>query len=309
MTTITGGITGQGSISRQLQEGINSVFQTEYKDYVPEYTKILTVQSSKKAYEEDVPFADFGLAKIKPEGQSIEYDSMQEGALKRYKHVTYGLGAIITEEAIDDGLYLNLMDRAGKRLKRSLVHTEEETAADVFNNSYTSSSTSWDGLSVFNAAHKLIKGGTFANNLATAADLSEAALEDALIAIEDFRDDAGLLIDAKVKSLHLPRQLQFIATRILGSALQNDTANNAINAIRANGSVPDGWHVNRRFTSANNWFLRTDVEDGGKFFRRYEHRSNQDNDFGTSNYLHKATTRFSVGVSDPRQYFGSGDIT
>lgn len=308
MTTITGGITGQGSIARQLQEGINSVFQTTYDDYVPEYTKILAVQDSTKAYEEDVPFADFGLAKIKPEGQSIEYDAMQEGALKRYKHVVYALGAIITEEAVDDGLYLNLMERAGRRLKRSLMHTEEEVSADVFNEAYTSSSTSWDGLSVFNPAHKLIKGGNFSNNLTTAADLSEAALEDAIIAIEDFRDDAGLLIDARVKSLHLPRQLQFIATRILGSQLQNDTANNAINALMSNSSVPDGWHVNHRFTSSKNWFLQTDVDDGGKFFRRYDYRSGQDNDFGTSNYLHKCSTRFSVGVSDPRRYFGSGNI-
>lgn len=309
MTTITGGITGQGNISRELQEGINAIIQQGYEDYATEYDKILTVGPSKKAYEEDVPFATFGLAKIKPEGQSIEYDAMQEGQLKRYKHVVYALGAIITEEAIDDNLYMDMMSKAGKSLIRSVMHTKEEVAADVFNEAYTSSSTAWDGLSVFNAAHKLIKGGTFSNQLATAADLSEAALEDAIIALEDFRDDAGLLITAKAQTLHIPRQLKFIASRIMRSPLQNDTAMNAINALMETGSVPGGYYVNHRFTSAKNWFLRTDIDDGGKMFERYGYRAGEDNDFGTSNYLHKCSTRFSVGVSDARQYFGSGDIT
>jgi len=155
----------------------------------------------------------------------------------------------------------------------------------------------------------LIKGGTFSNLLASAAELSETAVENATIAVEDFRDDAGLLIDARVRTLHIPRQLRFTATRILGSSLQNDTSNNAINALTAENSVPDGIHVNHRFTSSKNWFLRTDVPDGGKFFRRWDHRSGEDNDFGTSNYLHKALTRFSVGVSDARQYFSGGDLT
>lgn len=305
--TVGGGITGQGNISRLLQEGVNAVTNTEYKDYDPEYTKILEVVSSDKAYEEDVPFASFGLAKNKPEGQGIEYDSMQTGALKRYTHIVYALGTIITEEAIRDNLYMDMMTKAGVALKRSLVHTEEQVAANVFNNGY-STTTTWDGVSLFNSAHLKIKGGTFSNVLATPADLSEASLEDAIIAVEDFRDDAGLLIDARVQTLHIPRSLRYVADRILGSQLQNDTANNAINALRSTGSVPGGYHVNHRFEDQENWFLRTDVMDGGKFFRRYDHEFGQDNDFGTSNYRHKGMTRFSVGVTDPRQYFGSGQV-
>lgn len=305
--TVTGGITGQGAIARMLQDGINAVTNTEYKDYEPEYTKILEVLSSDKAYEEDLPFATTGLAKQKPEGQSTEYDSMLEGSAKRYNHIVYSLGLIITEEAIEDNRYMDLIRKGGMALKRSLVHTEEQVAANVFNNGYTTS-LAWDGLSLFNSAHKLIKGGTGSNVLATAADLSEASLEDAIIATEDFRDDAGLLINAKVQSLHIPRQLRFVAERILGSTLQNDTANNATNALRSTGMLPGGYHVNHRFTDAENWFLRTDVMDGGKFFRRKAHTFKQDNDFGTDNYRHKGNTRFSVGVTDWRQYFGSGQI-
>lgn len=308
MTTVTGGITGQGSIARQLQDGIHAVFQTTYKDFKPQYTLILEIKSSKKAYEEDVPMAGFGLAPVKPEGQQIEYDAQQEATLKRYRHVVYAKGTIITEEAQDDGLYLDLGMRAGRLLKRSLVHTEEEVSADVFNLGYTTELL-WDGLSVFNGSHKLIKGGTYSNLLDTPADLSEAALEDAIIAMRDFRDDGGLLINAAPQTLHIPAELMFTAERILGSSLQNDTANNAINAIRSMGVLPGGAHVNDRFTSLKNWFIRSDVDNGGCFFRRRDYRVGQDNDFGTSNLRWKCSTRFSVGVSDGRQYFGSGVVT
>jgi len=305
--TVNGGLTGSGNMARMLQEGINAVTNTEYKDYEPEYVKILEVLNSKKAYEEDVPFATTGIASQKPEGQQIEYDAMQEGQKKRYNHIVYALGMIISDEAIRDNLYLDLVTKGGAALKRSLVHTEEQVAANLFNNAY-STATAWDGLSIFNGSHKLIKGGTFSNVLATPADLSEASLEDAIINVEDFRDDAGLIISAKVQTLHIPRQLRFVAERILGSTLQNDTANNAINALSKTGSVPGGYHVNHRFTDADNWFLRTDVMDGGKFFRRYDHEFAQDNDFGTSNFRYKGATRFSVGVTDARQYYGSGQV-
>lgn len=304
---VSGGITGLGNIPRLLQEGINAIAQTEYADYDPEYTKILEVQDSKKAYEEDVALGGFGMAQVKPEGQGLTYDNIQQGWITRYQNVTYALGTIITMEAIMDDLYQDKMVKAGRMLKRSLVHTEEQVAANVFNNGYGTTLTG-DGLSLFNSAHKLIKGGTFSNVLSTPADLSEAAIEDAIIAIEGFTDDAGLIINAKPRSLHIPRQLRFIAERILGSNLQNDTGNNAINALKSLSSLPEGYAVNHRFTDVNNWFIRTDVMDGGKFFRRMEHTFDTDNDFGTSNYRHKGVTRFSVGVTDPRQYFGSGAV-
>lgn len=304
---IGGGITGQGNISRLLQEGINAIAHDEYKDYPMEWSYLLDEFTSRKAYEEDVAMAGFGFAKAKPEGSGLEYDSEQQGWITRYRHVVYALGTIITQEAIDDNLYQDMMVRAGRMLKRSLVQTEEQVAANLFNRGYDPNFAIGDGQPIFSNAHTLIKGGTFSNILPTASDLNEASLEDAIIAVEDFTDDAGLLIDARVKSLHIPRQLKFISQRILGSYLQNDTANNATNAMRDLGEL-QGFYVNHRFDDPDNWFLRTSVPEGGKFFRRSEHMFGQDNDFGTSNYRHKAMTRFSVGVTDPRQYFGSGDL-
>jgi hypothetical protein len=306
--TTSGGIISTGNMARQLEAGINAVTNTSYKDYVPEYTKILQVVKSTKNYETDTPQAALGLAPVKAQGDGIEYDATQEGNSKRYYNVVYSLGAIITMEAIEDNLYMNQMDFIGNALKRSLVHTEEQVAANVFNNGYDTNFTGWDAKPLFASDHQQIKGGTMSNVLPIPADLSEASLEDALIAVENFRDDAGLLIDARVDTLHIPRELRFIACRILASPLQNDTGNNAINAIQNEGLIKGGYHVNHRFTDPKNWFLRTDVSDGGKFFRRSEHRFETDNDFGTSDYRHKGMTRFSVGWTDFRQYFGSGQV-
>lgn len=305
--SIQGNLTGQGNISRLLQEGINAIAHDEYYDYEPEYTKILSVEDSEKAYEEDVALAGFGLAKQKPEGTATEYDNEQQGWVTRYQHTVFSLGTIITFEAIINNLYKDMMVRAGRMLKRSLVHTEEQVSANVFNRGYNSAFPTGDGEPVFSQNHLLIKGGTFANAFSTFTDLSEAAVEDAIIAIEDFRDDAGLLIDAKPFSLHISRSNQFVARRIMGSFLQNDTANNAINALRDGDYLPGGYHINHRFTNQKNWFLRTSVPDNGKFFRRLDHLFDQDNDFGTSNYRHKGITYFSVGVTDTRGYYGSGD--
>ncbi len=305
---VSGGIISTGDMARQLEAGINSVTNTSYKDYEPQYTKILTVEKSTKNYETDVPQAGLGMAKVKPQGDGIEYDASQEGQAKLYFNVVYALGAIITYEAIEDSQYLNQMDYIGKSLKRSLLHTEEQVAANVFNNGYDTNFTGWDDKPLFASDHQQIKGGTMSNVLPIPADLSEASLEDAIIAVQNFRDDAGLHIDAQVDTLHLPRELQFIACRILGSPLQNDTGNNAINALMKNGLVPGGYHVNQRFSDPKNWFLRTDVSNGGKFFRRSEHRFETDNNFGTGDYAHKAMTRFAVGWTDFRQYFGSGQV-
>ncbi len=189
-------------------------------------------------------------------------------------------------------------------LKRSLVHTDEQIAADVINNAYSGSFPIGDGLPLFSTAHLLGKGGTFANRFTVATALSQAAVEDALIAIEDYRDGADLLIDAKGVSLHIPRQLRFTADRILASRFEPDTGNNAINPVAQ--IFPEGYHVNHRFTSATDWFIKTDVEDGFKEFERMGYTFDTDNDFGTSNYRHKGMFYKSYGVTDPRCAFGSG---
>jgi len=280
----------------------------EYTDHPTEYSEFLTVKSSSKAYEEDVIRANLGLATIKPEGQGITYDASSEVGMQRYKHITYGIGTTITQEAMDDNLYLSEARLAATSIGRSLMNTKEQVSANLFDNGYNSASYStWDGEAIFSTSHALGKGGTFANMLTVASSLNESSLEDALINIKKFKDDAGLFINIKGQTLFVPPDLEYIAQRILGSYLQNDTANNAINAMASMGRLPGGHKTITRLSDVNNWFIRTDVDNGGCFFKRSE-MDDTDNDFGTSNYRHKGISRFSVGVTDFRGYFGSGEV-
>ena len=297
-------IVTQGTSGRLLQEGINAVATIEYKDYPMQKDKIFTKETSDKAYEIDVSMTGTGLAALKPEGHAIGYDAEKQDFATSYTHSVYALGTIITMEAQMNNLYRDLIYKAGKMLKRSLIHTDEQLAADVINNGYSTSFNLGDGQPLFSTAHVLGKGGTFANRFTVATALSQAAIEDALIAIEDYRDGAGLLIDCKGMSLHIPRQLRFTADRILASRFETDSANNDINPVSQ--IFTGGYHVNNRFTSATEWFIKTDVDNGFKEFERMGYTFDTDNDFGTSNYRHKGCFYKSYGVTDPRCCFGNG---
>jgi len=296
-------IVTQGSEARLLQEGINAIATIEYKDYPMEKDKIFTKKMSEKAYEIDVSLSGTGFAKLKPETTAISYDGEKQDFSTTYIHKVFALGTVISMEAQMNNLYRDLMVQSGRLLKRSLVHTDEQIAADVINNGYTSFILG-DGQPLFSQNHVLGKGGTFANAFSVATPLNQAAIEDALISIEDYRDGAGLLIDAKGVSLHIPRQLRFTADRILASRFEPGTANNAVNPVAQ--IFPEGYHVNHRFTSGTEWFIKTDVEDGFKEFDRMGYTFEQDNDFGTSNYRHKGMFYKSYGVTDPRCCWGSG---
>lgn len=298
-------ITTQGSEARLLQEGINAIATIEYNDYPMEKNAIFTSEDSEKAYELDVSLSGMGLAAEKPEGTSIGYDAEKQDFATTYVHIVYALGTIITMEAQMNNLYRDLIYKAGRMLKRSLVHTDEQIAADIINNAYDVAFPLGDGQPLFSQNHVLGKGGTFANAFSVATALSQAAVEDALIEIEDYRDGAGLLIDAKGVSLHIPRQLRFTADRILASRFEPSTGNNAINPVAQ--IFPEGYHVNHRFTSAVDWFIKTDVDDGFKEFNRMDYTFDTDNDFGTSNYRHKGMFYKSYGVTDPRCGWGSGN--
>ena len=307
MAGAQGGRTTSGDLGRLIEKGVNAVINQSNKEYAPEYSDILAVQSSEKAYETDVPFGDFGVAKVKAKGAGLEYDDMVAGNSKKYQHITYALGAQIEWEAMQDDQYQDLSVKAGQGLARALNQTKEIVAANVFNNGY-GSTTTWDGQALFSAGHLLLKGGTMSNMLAVAAPLSEAALEDALINISLFKDDGDRTIKVMPVSLHIAPANMFNAERILKSTLQNDTANNATNAMRSMGVLPGGYKVNHFFTNSDNWFIKTDAMNGGKMFlRNPQPITGMDDDFGTFDYRHKIAQRWSVGVSDFRGYYGSGD--
>lgn len=307
MAGAQGGRTNSGDLGRTIEDGVNAVINQSNKEYAPQYSDILSVQSSNKAYETDTPFGDFGAAKVKNKGANLEYDDMVAGNSKKYQHIMYALGALIEYEAMEDERYMDLGVKAGQGLARALNQTKEIVAANVFNQGY-GSTTTWDGQSLFSESHALLKGGTMSNMLSTAAPLSEAALEDALINISQFVDDGDRIIKTMPVSLHISPYDVFNAKRIMASTKQSGTANNDLNAIKEMGMLPGGYKVNNFFTNADNWFIKTDMLNGGKMFLRNPTPiTGKDNDFGTFDYRHKIAQRWSVGVSDFRGYYGSGN--
>jgi hypothetical protein len=267
--------------------------------------------TSQKAFELDQQFEGFGLAPVKTEGNGVAYDSQQEGFTPKYPMLTYAKGFIVTREAMEDNQY-QLFTRRARALAFSMRQTRENVAANVYNRGFNPAflMTGGDGVELFSQAH--INGPsdstTFSNELATPAALSEASLEDLLIQINDATDPRGLRIAIRGERLIVPPKLGFEAERIMNSTLQNDTGNNAINAVRATGMLPAGHMVNNYLTSDTAWFIKTNSPDGMKCWDRQAVRFEQDNDFGTSNARFKADERYAYGWTDPRGSYGSAGV-
>jgi len=298
-------VTNTGSISKLLQAGISTVFQKTYKEKPAQWSKLFEARTSKKNYEEDVGLTGLGLAQVKPEGQGVQYDEETTDYIHRYIHVVYALGLAITEEALDDDQYAVLGARKAALCAFSMRQTKEIVHANLFNRGFNASYPIGNGQPLFSSAHPLAGGGVGRNQLAVAADLSELALEQALIDIADIRTPRGMRIALDGISLHIPKSLQFEAGRILQSTGQNNSANNAINAMKEAGAFKGGVHCNDYFSDANNWFIKTDCPEGLKSFQRRALRVKEDNDHDSGNMLFKIDERYSCGVTDWRAVFGS----
>jgi len=297
-------IINTGSHPKALWPGVKAWFGQKYDEYPAEYTDIFEVQSSSQNFEEDVATAGFGLAQVKSEGSGVSYDSHSQGYVSRYTHTAYGLGFICTREELADNLYGKVaMSRAGS-LAFSMRQTRENVGANVLNRAVSGSYLGGDGKALLATDHPLASGGDFANKLATAADLSEASLEDTVILIGNAVDQKGLKISLRPKRLIIPIDSQFDATRILESQLRVDTANNDINALKAMGSIPTV-SVNHYLTDTNAFYITTDAPEGLKWYDREAVEFTNDGDFDTDNIKHKGYMRFSAGWSDPRGLFGS----
>lgn len=300
MSTIT-----TGQIAKLLWPGLNARWGASYTEHPKEYTDLVDVFSSDMAYEEDQEMTGFGLAPIKTQGASVVYDTAGQGVTTRYTHVAYALGFIITHEALKDNLYEKIGMQRTASLGFSMRQTKENVVANLYNRAFNSSYVGGDGVSLLNTAHPSVGGGTWSNRLAVDADLSEASLEDLVVQIGQATNARGMKIAVQPRSLIVPVGLQFEAARILKSVGQNDTANNAINALRAMGVFPEGVKVNHYLTDPDAFFIRTNVPEGLKLFQREEADFAQDGDFDTSNLKYKAYERYSTGWSDPRALYGS----
>jgi hypothetical protein len=289
---------------KELLPGLNALFGLEYAKYENEHVDIYETENSERSFEEEVKLSGFGAAPVKPEGSAITFDNAQESFTARYNHETVAMGFSITEEAMEDNLYDSLSARYTKALARAMAYTKQVKAASLLNAGFTTF-LSGDGVSLLNASHPTVAGGTNANRPTTAADLNETSLEQAVIDIAAYKDERGLLIAARPRKLIIPPSLMFVATRLLQTELRVGTADNDINAINSNGSIPGGYGVNHYLTDNDAWFLTTDVPNGMKHFVRIALSQSMDGDFDTGNVRYKARERYSFGVSDPLAIYGS----
>ena len=295
----------RAQLLKELLPGLNALFGLEYATYGEQHKEIYDTETSERSFEEETKLSGFSAAPVKNEGTAMAYDNAQEAFTARYTHETIALGFSLTEEAIEDNLYDSLSGRYTKALARAMAYTKQVKAANVLNNGFNSAFAGGDGVALFSTAHPLVSGGVNSNTPATQADLNETSLENAVIQIAAWTDERGLLIAAKPTKLIVPPALQFVATRLLETELRVGTADNDINAIKNNGSIPGGYTVNNYLTDNNAFYLCTDVPNGMKHFVRTPMSTGMDGDFDTGNVRYKARERYSFGFSDPLGMFGS----
>jgi len=294
----------RAQLVKELEPGLNALFGLEYNRYDNESAEIYRTETSDRAFEEEVMLSGFAGAATKAEGAMVTYDQAQEVYTSRYTNETIALAFAITEEAIEDNLYDRLAGRYTRALARSMAHTKQVKGATILNNAFTSG-TGGDGAFLCASTHPLATGGTLSNILATAADLNETSLEQALIDIAAFVDERGLKIALQGRKMVIPKELQFTAERIMRSPQRVGTADNDINAIYSMGMVPEGYRVNHYLNDTDAWFLITDAPNGLKHFVRAPIKTAIEGDFDTGNVRFKARERYSFGWSDPRGIFGT----
>lgn len=295
------------SFAKALWPGINKWYGRSYDEWPVEYTDLFDVEGSSRAYEEDVGTTGFGLATIKPEGSAISYDEESQAYVTRYRHVVYALGFIVTREIYDDDLYDIVGKRRAEALAFSMRQTKETIGANVYNRAFNSSYVGGDGKEMIATDHPNYSGGTASNELTTAADISESALEQACIDIMKFTNDRGLRISVRPDCLITSVDQIFEVRRILGSEGRVETADNDLNALKSMGKFTKVKY-NHYLTDADAWFIRTNVKNGPKCFNRRGMEFGIDNDFDTENAKYKASERYSFGWTDWRAMYGSPGV-
>lgn len=299
----------RGQFQKELVPGLNKILGASYGEVANEHTPLFEIENSNRAFEEEVLLSSLGTAPTKNEGEGVQYDEMQELWTARYTMETVALAYAITEEAVEDNLYDTFTKIRTKALGRALANAKQIKAANVFNFGFSATRPGGDGVALFSASHPTLSAGNQTNT--TTSDLSETALESAVIAIALTKDDRGVLIGATAQTLHIPPHLRFTAHRILKSTLSTTvvgatpfTNANDTNAMRDLG-IFKGTYINSRFADTNAWFIKTSVPNGTKMFVRKPLATAVEGDFETGNMRYKARERYTFGFSDWRQWWGS----
>ena len=294
----------RAQLAKELEPGLNALFGMEYDRYENEHSEVFDEETSDRAFEEEVMLAGFTTAPVKEEGSAITFDSAQETYTARYTMETIALAFSITEEAIEDNLYDRLASRYTKALARSMAQTKQIKAASILNNAFSTAFPIGDGAALCSSAHPSLSGNQ-RNQLSTPADLNETSLEQMLSDISGITDERGLKVAIRGTKLIIPKELQFIAERLMATNLRVGTADNDLNAVKSMGMLPQGAAINHFLTDTDAYFIKTDAPNGFKLFNRSPIKTAMEGDFDTGNMRFKARERYSFGVSDWRSVFGT----
>lgn len=295
----------RAQMQKELVPGLHALFGLEYDRYSKEWAEIFEQATTERAFEEEVKLSGFSVAPVKAEGAPVTYQTGQEAWTARYTPFTVAMAFALTEEAIEDNLYVNVANRYTKAAARSMAYSKEVFGANILNNATSGSYTYGDGVALLSTSHPLVNGSTNSNTFSTHADLNETSIEAATIQIAAWTDEQGLLIAAQPRKLVIPPALMFTAERLMKTVLQTDTNNNNISAIVSSNTIPEGFKVNHFLTNTTRWFITTDVPNGLKHFQRIAMQKNDEGDFETGNWRYKMRERYVFGVSDPLGIFGS----
>jgi hypothetical protein len=304
----------RAQLPKSLVPGVHEFVGMSYGATPEEHAPLFEMVKSVRAWEEEVMLSGMGGAPNKAEGSSVTFDDIQETWTSRYVMETVAIGFGVTKEAFDDDLYSNIARAKAQELGRSMADTKQVKAAAIFNNGFNANGSynGGDGVPLFSAAHPTSSGVNFNNT--TNLDISETALEDAVIAVNQFKNDRGILISARTESLHIPVQLEFITNKLLktdyssNQTVQQSGSNVGGILFMPNivgGRFPGGIHMNRRFTDPTAWFIKTSVPNGTKMFIREALNGSDETDFLTDNMLFKFRERYAFGWTDPRQWYGN----
>lgn len=293
-----------GSHPKELWPGVKAFFGATYNEHPMEYSQIFDEEGSEKAYEERVQHIGLGLAPVKAEGASVSFEDTNQGYVSRISNITYALGGIVTREAIEDGLYESIANRMARYIAFSIRQTLENVGANVLNRAFNSAYVGGDTKELLATDHPT-SDGTQSNELAVAADFSEASLEDLLIQIMQATDTKGLKVSLVGQKLIIPVGLTFEATRVLESMGRSGTADNDLNALKALGALPQGVTTNHYLTDIDAWFVKTNAPEGLICQNRRAVEFTKDNDFDTENAKMKGTVRKGFGWGDWRCLYGS----
>ena len=287
---------------------LNECFDGVYDQRADEWSRVFREEDGiPRNYHEEPVLYGFGAAPQLPDGTPVTYQQGGVLFLKRYVYKVYGLAFALTKVLVEDGDHIRLGQVYARHLAQSLVETKELLSANVLNTAFNSSYAGGDGVSLINTAHPIVNG-TFSNQLATAAVLSQTSLEQMLIQIRQAVDNNGKKIRLVPRQLIVAPGNIFQAEVLLKSVLRTGNANNDINPVKSIGLLDEGAAVLSRLTSSTAWWVQTDAPEGFKLLMRRRLEKTMEGDFETDSMRYKATERYDVGFTDPRCAYGTPGV-